>query len=466
MYYMGYGSFPNLEKNKRILLYYCLFFCCLAAFLRKFEFVLIFSIAFSSLLIPHLRFRILTLLNILAFFILNPLFYKATYLIRSQSFLLFLVFNSIFILVCSLLPQKRKNPFLSMIFVGILIFIAVATTNFFMKTSSLNLLILNPIIFSYWTYVSYLIHGGFENLNFFSKVLWLRPFWFSWVLPFGNTPEISKISHSPEQLDVVVKRVQSDAKFFSIFIIAFAFFENIFFNRVYYTFKIPQITSLMNFPYTHTDGFQVLLSGRYSQFEAFSAQFLSALHFLGNSYLYSTIRLISLCFSGRTLKPHTQNFMDAKSFTDYYFKISYYYSILIRYYFFKPLVSNFKFIKNHKIKLFLGIFISVSTVSMISSYLGRGLTSHDDFFSIEKIVLFLKNYHYAVVSALVCAISIVFEKSLTLSGKYYFVLQKIKVLVYLIISSILYTLIFNFLISDIDIRLKFLNYIIFGSQAG
>lgn len=445
-----------LEKS--LLFFYFLAFSLLAFCAKSSHYIIVYFLAMLAVFFPARRTSILTANNVIAFFVLNPFFLYVPARALLISFILFTCFNAVFLITA---PRKilSTRPLLSMLFVGTLIAVTYQSiTEGLAVERRRAFALLHPILFSFWSYCSNLQRNSNE-LNFFYRVLWLRPFWYTWILPFGTQQEAARIALQQTNPEITARRLRSDLKNFSFFIVAYTIFENLFFSKTYRTYDLGIVRKISALPNTYRDGFQEVLSGAYSGAEAFFAQFISTIHFLGGAYFYTTLCLISVSLSGGDIHPHTTAFWKAKSFSDFCFRTGYHYAMEIQRSTLRPLFSLLAFIKNHSIRLFLGVFFAVYIVSAICLYLGRGVNLWMSLSIWERTLLFISSNTYSPLIGLLCAGFAILESRATTFGRS----KKIRFLrfpVYILALTLVYIFSFHFLNSGTSERLMFLKKIL------
>lgn len=359
----------------------------------------------------------------------------------------FFLFNATFILVFDKFAALRRHYFLLVLTLVIIIGIIQGSLSKLGISNRDATLAATPIVANIWAYMNY-IKLPIHSLSFIERVVWLRPFWYRWVIPYGSNREICDALAGDTAVNVA--DINRGLRILALIAIGMFFFENLVFEKNEVFARVDWIPHLLNYPLVYRDGYAAAIEAApsVSQLQRslyyLAVQSAATAQFLFIIALYSTAAITTARFAGFKIDLHVRDFWNAKSFGDFYFRTNHHFSVLIRNHLL-PKLSRIKvsFLPD-SIRQALVIAASVFVVSSLSMYVGRGLFLGGNIQFEDRLGAYFANYHYSTLTALVCAIHVfVRRRRLTPSSRALSAIWKgIRLCIYF--SVFQFTLIFGF----------------------
>ncbi len=327
----------------------------------------------------------------------------------------YFIFNAIFILIFDRFERLRRHYMLVIFSLIIFILFFQYSAGQIFGNTRLALMLTAPIIMNIWTYMNY-VKVPLPELSFIERVIWLRPFWYGWLLPYGSNVDIKKSLFISPQLDV--------AKFRRYTVVGFGFalalfcLENMIFLKPYVFAAVDWLPRLSDIPMVSREGYQIAFD-RYpvgierselgQALRFLFIQSAAVVHFILYIGLYSTSLITLAVLAGFDIPLHVQDMWSARTFSEFYIKTNYHYSYLIRTHL-MPTFARFRipWLRGRLMQAWV-VGASVFIVSEISMYFGRSLWlgSQLDFFG--RIAKSTGNLHYAALTAVICAVNVFFR---------------------------------------------------------
>lgn len=381
--------------------------------------LLILALCAVSTVVPKIRRISLFGACLVNIFLLNS--FVRSFDIGPLHLIPFFIFNAAFILVFDKFAALRRHYFLLVLALIMIIGLIQGSLGRLGISTKDAVLAATPIVANIWAYMNY-IKLPIHSLTFIERVVWLRPFWYRWVIPYGSNREISDALGNDATVNVA--DIARGLRILAMITIGMFFFENLVFETNEVFARVDWIPHLLNYPLVYRDGYSVAIEAatNYSQFQRalhyLAVQSAATVQFLFIIALYSSAAITTARFAGFKIDLHVRDFWNAKNFGDFYFRTNHHFSVLIR----NHLLPKFSRIKApflpDSIRQALVIAAAVFIVSSLSMYVGRGLFLGGNIHFEDRIAAYFSNYHYSTLTALVCAMHVfIRKKSLAPGGR-------------------------------------------------
>ncbi|MBN8538742.1 MAG: hypothetical protein J0L82_00025 [Deltaproteobacteria bacterium] len=401
--------------------------------------ILIFVLGAVSTIFPEIRRLSLFAACLVNIFLMNS--YLRSFDIGPLHLVPFFIFNSAFILLFDKFAALRRHYFLLMFALIMIIGLIQGSLGKLGISNRDAILASTPIVANIWAYMNY-IKLPIRSLTFIERVVWLRPFWYRWVIPYGSNREISDAIDGP--VTVNVADITRALRILALITIGMFFFENLVFEKNEVFPRVDWIPHLLNYPLVYRDGYAAAIeaAGTATQLQRslyyLAVQSAATVQFLFIIALYSTAAITTARFAGFKIDLHVRDFWNAKNFGDFYFRTNHHFSLLIRNHLL-PKLSRIKVpLLWDSMRQALVVAAGVFVVSSLSMYVGRGLFLGGNIHFEDRLATYFSNYHYSTLTALVCAVHVfIRKKSLAPSGR-------VLALIWRVGRPCLYFLVFQF----------------------
>lgn len=302
------------------------------------------------------------------------------------------------------------------------------------------------VLMGFWAVFFSLMYSGHQK-SLWWKTVWVRPFWFLWVVPFW---------HYSRPIDSVVEPVEEksfgkDVHFLLRFIFIFAVmtvFENVFFRHAILTPDLPFLR-YFEFPITHRDGFEAYLTPRFSRADVISGQVLSTIHYLFSAFLQAEVGINFARIWGIPLESHVQDFWNARNFTDFYYRTAHYYALLLRrvIFYVRRYFPRWKNWPSFSYVVFAGAFFVSSQINM---YIGRGLYLDDTIGTTTRFLKSVENYQYSAIMTVLCLMSLILGRPANSRVNY------VKIAGFFFITAFALVFGFHYLATPPEVKVEFI----------
>jgi hypothetical protein len=420
--------------------------------------LLILALCAVSTVVPEIRRLSLFAACLVNIFLLNS--FVRSFDIGPLHLVPFFIFNAVFILVFDKFAALRRHYFLLVISLVMIIGIIQGALGRLGISTKDAVLAATPIVANIWAYMNY-IKLPIHSLSFIERVVWLRPFWYRWVLPYGSNREISDALGSDATVNVA--DITKGLRILALITIGMFFFENLVFEKNEVFARVDWIPHLLNYPLVYRDGYSVAIEAAagHSQLRRslyfLAVQSAATVQFLFIIALFSAAAITTARFAGFKIDLHVRDFWNAKNFGDFYFRTNHHYSLLIRNHLLPKLSRiNISFLPDSMRQAFV-VAAAVFIVSGLSMYVGRGLFLGGNIHFEDRLAAYFSNYHYSTLTALVCAMHVfVRKKSLAPGGRILGSIWRIvKICIYFAIFQFTLIFGFHFLKTDPETKLHF-----------
>lgn len=375
-------------------------------------------------------------------------------------FVPFYLFNAAFIFSVDRFKVIRRHylPMVLVLVAGLVTFQYTASA--FLLNQKLAMQICVPIILNVWTYMNY-VKVPLHELHFVERVIWLRPFWYEWIIPFGSNVEVK---HG------LLARPQFDAARFSrfawvsiLFFVSLFLYENAIFNKTFTFSKASWVPRLFDIPLVSTQGF-------YSAFDRFpldrlseagqgwaflAVQSAAALHFILFIGLFSSFAITMAVLAGFDIPLHVQAMWRANSFSEFYIKTTYHYSYLIRTHL-MPALARLRIPGlSGRLKQATNIGISIFIISSVSLFFGRSHWLGPSFDFTKRLELSTYQLQYPILVGLICALNIAFNRGPKDKIKRSLLSRSARLALYFFIFQFTLIFGFQFLRTDSETKVRF-----------
>lgn len=327
----------------------------------------------------------------------------------------------------------------------------------------LALILTAPIMTNIWVYLNY-VRVPLSNLTFLERVIWLRPFWYRWLLPYGSYVDIKeKILRRPA---VNFGKLERFAAIFMMVTIATFLFENIFFMKPYAFPKVGWLPHLFDLPLVSRQGYQIMFdlfpidearSPLGQSWIFLAAQTLAAIHFLLYVGMYSAGAIWMAIVAGFDIELHVRAFWRARTFSGFYLRMNYHYTYIIRTHFL-PVLARLRFpFGEGRLRNAWIIATAIFPVSFLSLYFGRTLWLGAQVAPEARLEAALTNYQYPLITALLCAGHALIRRDRldSKSGRAQPLRQVARMILYFFIFQMALIFGFQFLRSTLEIKFEF-----------
>lgn len=327
----------------------------------------------------------------------------------------------------------------------------------------LALILTAPIMTNIWVYLNY-VRVPLSDLTFFERIIWLRPFWYRWLLPYGSYIDIKdKILRRPS---VNFPKLERYAVIFLTITVITFLFENIFFVKPYAFPKVSWLPHVFELPLVSRQGYQIMFdwfpvdatrSPLRQSMIFLAAQVLAAIHFLLYVGMYSAGAIWTAILAGFDIELHVRAFWRARTFSGFYLRMNYHYTYIIRTHLL-PVLARFRFPSvEGRLRDAWIIGASVFPISYLSLYFGRTLWMGSQVAPEERLFAALGNFQYPLITALLCAANVLIRsesadsKSKTANP----LIQVARIGLYFFIFQMALIFGFQFLRSTLDIKIEY-----------
>lgn len=328
----------------------------------------------------------------------------------------FYIFNFGFIFLVDRFKTLRRH-YLPIVAGLVLTLIATQyLSEYFFGTSKLATLLTMPIILNIWGYMNY-VKVPLEGLSYLERVIWLRPFWFRWIVPLGSNLDVKRGLFQFTSVNAPLFRRYATISM--AIVLALFCLENMVFNKTLTFVKVEWLPNILSIPLVSTQGFAAAFKlypagGEISDLQQswifLGLQCAAVVHFLLYIGAFSSTAISIGVLAGFDIPLHVQAFWRARTFSEFYLKTTYHYSYLLRTHL-MPVFSRFRFggLKG-RAKQSLTIALSIFVASAVSLLFGRShwLGQHVDL--VTRLKMSLHQLQYPALVALVCALNAVFNR--------------------------------------------------------
>lgn len=370
----------------------------------------------------------------------------------------FLLFNALFIVLVDHVKAFARHYLVFVTaMVLVLLGVQVAAEQMY-DHSKLATRMTMPIILNFWTYMNY-VKVPLTGLTFIEKVIWLRPFWFRWIIPFGSNVEVKRGLFEKTYIDA--RQFQRFA-LISLFLVAGLFFyENLFFEKGVAFRKATWLPNLVTLPLLSTQGYSIAFerfpieAGTLVAQQSWTfllLQVAAVVHFLLYIGAYSSTAITLAVLAGFDIPLHVQAFWRARNFSEFYLKTTFHYSYLLRTHLMPAFARMGALGLKGRSKQAWTIAASIFVASAVSLLFGR---SHWLGRSVDVATRLSMSFHqlqYPVLVALLCAANLIFYRRVQLANG---PLRLLFILAYFFIFQLTLVFGFQFLRTDSQVKLEF-----------
>jgi hypothetical protein len=421
----------------------------------------ILALCAVSTVIPEVRRVSLFAACLINIFLLNS--FIQSFEIGPLHFVPFFVFNMIFIFVFDKFEVLRRHYFLVVLALIAVIGMIQRTFDHLGVSAKDATLAATPIVANFWAYVNY-VKLPMTSLSFIERVVWLRPFWYRFVIPYGSNREILDGLERP--VTVQVEEITKGLRILALISVGMFFFENLVLKKNVVFTRADWIPHILNFPLVYRDGYTAAIevfdhrltdSQLQRSLYYLAVQSAATVHFLFMIALYSAAAISTARFAGFKIDLHVRDFWNAKNFGDFYFRINHHFSVLIRNHLL-PKLSRIKvpYLTDPLRQAFV-IATAVFTVSSLSMYIGRGLFLGANVHFEDRLASYFSNYHYSTITAAVCAMHVFIRKQrfAPWNPSLGLIWRAAKLIVYFLVFQFTQIFGFHFLKTDPETKLQF-----------
>lgn len=370
----------------------------------------------------------------------------------------FFVFNALFILLADRVKAFGRHYLVFITaMVLVLIGIQIAAEQLY-DHSKLATRMTMPIILNFWTYMNY-VKVPLTGLTYVEKVIWLRPFWFRWIIPFGSNVEIKRGLF--EQTKVNVRQFQRFALITLFLVVGLFFYENLFFEKQVAFAKASWLPNLLTLPLLSTQGYGIAFdrfpieTGTLVAQQSWTfllLQVAAVVHFLLYIGAYSSTAITLAVLAGFDIPLHVQAFWRARNFSEFYLKTTFHYSYLLRTHLMPAFARMGAFGLKGRSKQAWTIAASIFVASAVSLLFGRSHWLGRSVDMATRLHMTLHQLQYPMLVALLCAANLIFYRRVQLSNG---PLRLLFILAYFFIFQLTLVFGFQFLRTDSLVKLEF-----------
>lgn len=376
------------------------------------------------------------------------------------------LFNAAFIWIVHHTKFARQN-YLTILAAVVLVLGATQIIASHIVDYRLALILTAPIMTNIWVYLNY-ARVPLSDFTFIERIIWLRPFWYRWLLPYGSYVDIKdKVLRRPSVNFPKLERYA--AIFLAITLVTFLF-ENIFFVKPYAFPKVSWLPHPFELPLVSRQGYQTMFdwypvdatrSAIRQSWIFLAAQTLAAIHFLLYVGMYSAGAIWTAILAGFDIELHVRAFWRARTFSGFYLRMNYHYTYIIRTHLL-PVLARFRFpsVEGRMRDAWI-IGASVFPISYLSLYFGRTLWMGSQVAPEERLFAALGNFQYPLITALLCAANVLIRaehadtKSKIGNSIGPMVRQTARIGLYFFIFQVALIFGFQFLRSSLDIKFEY-----------